>query len=202
MTRSPFPLVFAMLLVAAGSVGCESATPGAQYPMSAHRFVKGLAPGETNASGVALDAAGSELRQAFGEWAQARAAGDTSTFEALYDVRHFEGIRWTRNGVEKRMTWAEWNADQRSSMSHLAPPVRPLFESWPGGTLDAATGSVSFDELAGSHRVVVFGRATDGKLRVVREELGGTPSRIAASRMDSLSRDAKVVRLLGQTAEK
>lgn len=195
--RTSFPLIVAGLLSMGASIGCESSTPRAQVPLATHASLSlGSLPGR---SPSVQDAASSELRQVFGEWAEARAAGDASTFEALYDVRRFEGIRWTRTGVEKRMGWTEWDADQRALLGHTGAPIRPTFESWPGGTLDAATASVSFEEstFPSLHRVLTFGRV-DGKLRVVREELGGAPNRAVSARADTLSRDAKVVRLLGE----
>ena len=189
------------LMACVASAGCESGSPRAQDPSAARASMTAAAL----PSRPALDAAGRELRQTFAEWIAARAAGDTVAFEALYDVRRFVGVRWTQSGVEKRMTWAEWNAEQRSWLGpgHAALPDRAVFESWPGGTLDAATASVAFNDRgpSGGHRVLVFGRA-DGKLRIVREELGGSLAHVTSARLDTLSRDAKVLRALGQPEDK
>jgi hypothetical protein len=179
------------------SAACESVTP-VRHPASL-----GLSRFAPESVGVAEDAATTELRQVFADWTQARVAGDVTALEALYDVRRFEGVRRARTGVEKRLTWAEWSGDERVGIDHAKAPDHPLFETWPGGTLDAATASVTFTEGA-QRRVLVFGRGSDGKLRVVREELGSSTADAARSPAaeNTLSRDAKVLRALGETADK
>jgi|HubBroStandDraft_1064217.scaffolds.fasta_scaffold104614_2 hypothetical protein len=178
--------------------GCESATPNATYPLSARAPLTMALP-----SAVAPDAAGVEVRQVFAEWQQARATSDASALEALYDVRRFEGVRWTKSGIEKRMTWGEWSAEHPAGSHSPLQSARTTFESWPGGTLDAATASVTFDEMGpgAMHHVLVFGRGADGKLRIVREEVGGASPRIAGG-ADSLSRDAKVLHALAEHGDK
>jgi hypothetical protein len=155
------------------------------------------------ASGVGIDGTTSEVRAAFGEWLAARSHGDAVGFEELYDTARFEGIRRARSGIEKRLTWREWEAEQRPALDRSDVPrvSRPVFESWPGGTLDLATASVAFDEERGPRageamrRVLVFGRSPDGKLRIVREELG-VASRGDDGPSNTLSRDAKVAKAL------
>jgi hypothetical protein len=186
------------------SAGCESVTPS-RYPVASHASLglSRLAPESVGGGGVAEDAATTELRQVFADWTRARGSGDVAALEALYDVGRFEGVRRARTGVEKRLTWAEWSGEQRFGIDHAKAPDHPLFETWPGGTLDAATASVTFTEGA-QRRVLVFGRGSDGKLRVVREELGSSAGDAALppAARNTLSRDAKVLRALGETADK
>jgi hypothetical protein len=187
-----------VVIVLFACAACESATPSARYPLAAHPSLSFAVPAV-----AASDSASLELRQVFAQWQEARATADAPALEALYDVRRFEGIRWTRSGIEKRMTWAEWNGEQRPLPGHAALASRPVYESWPGGTLDAATASVAFDEAGingagATRRVLVFGRSPDGKLRIVREELGGTSVGAASVGSGSLSRDAKVLRALAE----
>jgi len=197
LRSSAFASIVGFALLGA-CAGCEGATPSASYPLAAHPPLTLASP-----SLAAQDPAGAEIRQVFAQWQEARRSGDGSTLETLYDVRRFEGVRWTRNGIEKRMTWPEWSRERAAAGPVPPPAVGPTFESWAGGTLDAATASVAFEEAGPgpSHHVLVFGRGPDGKLRIVREELGGT-SPSAASSGESLSRDAKVLRALAERGDK
>ena len=198
-------------LVFAACAGCQGATQ-LQYPLSAAQ-VSFAAPSAFSAqSGAGQDGNTSEVRTVFGEWVSARSQGNAAAYEGLYDPAHFEGIRRARSGIEKRMTWAEWGAEQRPGIERGEAPrvLRPVFESWPGGTLDMATASVAFDEDGTSvavpgrgprsgdvvQRVLVFGRGADNKLRIVREELGVAAVRGAGAPSNTLSRDAKVARAL------
>lgn len=194
-------------------LGCEGGAP-LQNPVSAAN-VPLAAPAPLSASsGIGLDGTTGEVRTAFGEWVVARTAGDAAAFVDLYDTARFEGIHRARNGMEKRLGWRDWQAEQRpSSVPGESPHVlRPVFESWPGGTLDAATASVSFDEVSltptrgrpsevAMRRVLVFGRGTDGKLRIVREEVGVATASGTETTSNSLSRDAKVARAMDRRGE-
>jgi len=179
-----------------------------QYPLSAARVA--LSAPSSLATPAAQDGSTTEVRSVFGEWVSARSRGDRAAYEALYDEKRFEGVRRARSGIEKRLTWSEWAAEQRPALDRGdgSRVVRPVFESWPGGTLDLATASVAFEEESapsataarGSRagdvatRVLVFGRGTDGKLRIVREEVGAQG--VPVTHSNTLSRDAKVARAL------
>jgi len=207
-----FSALAASILFAAclGSVGCQGATPlpspltGAQASLAAPAGLPGQAA-------AGLEGNTSEVRAAFGEWSAARSQGNVAAYEGLYDPARFEGIRRARSGIEKRLSWSEWRAEQRIVLERgeAARVLRPVFESWPGGTLDAATASVAFEEegiLASPargqraidvmQRVLVFGRGTDGRLRIVREEVGVAGARASGAPSNTLSRDAKVARAL------
>jgi hypothetical protein len=196
-----FRQLSAALAVGVALAACQSVTPSAAYPLETRGAWMHMAH---EGGSLAEDAATTELRQVFAAWAEARSSGDATRLEGLYDVRHFEGVRWTRTGVEKRLTWAEWSGDLRPELGLGKTPEQPVFETWPGGTLDAATASVTFVDGGAQRRVLVFGRAADGKLRVVREELGSRPGDGHAGVVpgNALSRDAKVLRALGETADK
>jgi hypothetical protein len=195
------PSVTARLLLLVGasvslaaSAGCQSTTP-IQYRLASVTLAAPPSPG------AAADGTTSEVRATFGEWVSARAHGDAATYESLYDTKRFEGIRRTPSGVEKRLTWPEWVSEQRPLLVRGEAPLvtRPVFESWPG-TLDAATASVMFDEVARSgdpvQRVLLFGRGADGKLRIVREELAASEGRATGALSNTLARDAKVARAM------
>ena len=184
-------------LALAACAGCQGAT-SLQYPLSAAQ-VSLAAPSAPSTQNPGQDGNTSEVRTLFGEWVAARSQGNAAAYEALYDPAHFEGIRRARSGMEKRMTLSEWRAEQRPVIERGEAPraLRPVFESWPGGTLDAATASVAFDEDGTSvQRVLVFGRGADNRLRIVREELGVAAVRGARAPSNTLSRDAKVARAL------
>jgi hypothetical protein len=208
IARLSLPAFTAALVALGGSLGCESSVP-LPYPVA---VTQASLAAPAPVLGSAGDATTSEVRTVFAEWVAARGNGDAATFEGFYDTARFEGVRRARSGLEKRLTWQEWKADQRPALARGQAPrvVRPVFESWPGGTLDAATASVEFDEVSvpdargrrpddGTRRVLVFGRGGDGKLRIVREELGDTPRSVGPS--NTLSRDAKVARALERGSE-
>jgi hypothetical protein len=202
IVRLSLPALAGAVLSLGASLGCESSIP-LPYPVAVTQASLSVpAPLSTSASDAT-----SEVRAVFAEWVTARGNGDAATFEGFYDMSRFEGVRRARSGLEKRLTWQEWKADQRPAFARGEAPrvVRPVFESWPGGTLDAATASVEFDEESspdargrrptdGTRRVLVFGRGGDGKLRIVREELGVTAGSVGQS--NTLARDAKVARAL------
>jgi hypothetical protein len=202
------PALAGTLLALGACMGCQSSAP-LPYPVAVTQASLAV-PAPLTAS--ANDATTSEVRTVFAEWVTARGNGDAATFEGLYDTARFEGIRRVRSGLEKRLSWQEWKADQRpaAARGEALRVVRPIFESWPGGTLDAATASVEFDEESapdargrraddGTRRVLVFGRGGDGKLRIVREELGVRPGSVRPA--NTLSRDAKVARALERGSE-
>jgi hypothetical protein len=196
------PWLASVLFVAASGLGCASERP-MQYPLSAARVA--LAAPASLVAQPGQDGNTSEVRSVFGEWVSARSRGDRAAYEALYDAKRFEGVRRARSGIEKRLTWSEWVTEQQPAVDRAEARrvLQPVFESWPGGTLDLATASVAFLEESGPtaatrsielvQRVLVFGRGADGKLRVVREELGVAGS---AAPSNTLSRDAKVARAL------
>jgi hypothetical protein len=202
--RSIFLSVVAGIFLVAG---CDTVTP-AQFPVAKVQAELGR---PLSVGSSALDATGGELRQVFSEWSTARKEGDVAGIESLYDTRHFEGIRIGKSGLEKRLSWSEWQAAQRpvlqASATHrpsagavqpAATEPSPVFESW-AGTLDIATASVTFDDHGTPH-VLLLGRGGDGKLRIVREEVGGIPRRDPST--NTLARDAKVQRALASSDEK
>ncbi len=205
MSTRPFRLALFSVVSLAGvamALGCESARPP-QVPLTTTQSgVVTVAAGVPLPSSepLALDGTGREVRMVFAEWSAARARGDAAAFDGFYDGSRFEGVRWTRNGLEKRMTLAEWKAEQRPVLAAAAhtPPEpygQPVFESWSGGTLDAATASVTFRDESRLVHVLTLSRGSDGRLRIMREEVGGSArGDLAGSR--SLSRDAKVMRLM------
>jgi hypothetical protein len=185
-----FSSVFAIgPLVVGCAASSRSTVPLASAP---DMTLSSLAPARGNAD----DPATAELRGVFAQWQTARGSGDVASLEDLYDASRFEGTRWSRTGVEKRMDFTLWRAEQKESVP-ASMSERPTFESWPGGTLDLATASVTFVE-GGTKHVLVFGRK-DGKLRIIREELSPIADATRGSLVspvNTLSRDAKVVRAL------
>src|SRR5580704_11730898 len=109
------PWIFGALLATTAALGgCESAAT-LQHPTTAAGLSLS-APVLLAAPSASSDGSTSEVRAVFGEWVAARGRGDVATFEGLYDSKHFEGVRRAPSGLEKRLSWSEWEAEQRPAL--------------------------------------------------------------------------------------